>query len=426
MERVTRCNACEVNSGGDYVLYWMTSYRRRYFNFSLERAIFWATELRKPLLILEALACSYPWACTRFHTFIIEGMRDNLRQFKNSPAVYIPFVERFRGEGAEFFSKLASRACLIVTDDFPAFQIPRWIQTVAGRYPVLLEKVDSNGLFPIRATARLFVTASSFRRFLQKQPQPQFPVADPLAGVELPSLKRPPAPVPELAAIPSFLDQSVGPVALTRGGTSAARHRLQTFLSSHSMSSGLSPYLHFGHIAAHEVYLTVTQSRRPDSERFIDELVTWRELGFNMCVLSPDYDKYSSLPQWARNTLAKHAGDVRPVVYSQEQFEYASTHDDLWNAAQMELVTEGRIRNLLRMLWGKKILEWSATPEEALATMIHLNNKYALDGRDPNSYTGIFWVLGRYDRPWGPERPIFGLVRYMSSQNTARKLRAAS
>src|SRR5262249_43473320 len=189
-----------------------------------------------------------------------------------------------------------------------------------------------------------------------------------------------------------------------------------------SPSSGLSPYLHFGHISAQEVYQAVTLSRRPGFEHFLDELITWREIGFNMCANSPSYDQYDSLPQWARNTLSKHRIDKRPVIYSLEQLEAAATADGLWNSAQIELVTKGSIGNRLRMLWGKKIIEWSETPERALEIMIHLNNKYALDGRDPNSYTGIFWTLGRYDRPWGPERPIFGLVRYMSSASTARKL----
>jgi deoxyribodipyrimidine photo-lyase len=158
------------------------------------------------------------------------------------------------------------------------------------------------------------------------------------------------------------------------------------------------------------------------AEARLDELVTWRELGFNMAARRDDYDRYESLPDWARKTLEKHQRDRRPTVYSLEDFEAAATHDPLWNAAQRQLVREGRIHNYLRMLWGKKILEWSASPRDALETMIELNNRFALDGRDPNSYSGIFWCLGRYDRAWGPERPIFGTVRYMSSENTARKL----
>lgn len=158
-------------------------------------------------------------------------------------------------------------------------------------------------------------------------------------------------------------------------------------------------------------------------EAFLDELITWRELGFNMCWQRNDYDRYASLPDWALKTLKVHEMDERDYVYSLEAFETAGTHDPLWNAAQTQLVREGRIHNYLRMLWGKKILEWSPTPGKALSVMIELNNKYALDGRDPNSYSGIFWVLGRYDRPWGPERPVYGKIRYMSSKNTARKVR---
>jgi deoxyribodipyrimidine photo-lyase len=160
----------------------------------------------------------------------------------------------------------------------------------------------------------------------------------------------------------------------------------------------------------------------PSVEAYLDQLLTWRELGYNSCALTDNYDRYESLPNWAQKTLADHANDKRPHLYTLEQFETARTHDTLWNAAQRQLVREGRIQNYLRMLWGKKILEWTASPREALEILIQLNNKYALDGRNPNSYSGLFWVLGRYDRAWGPERPIFGKIRYMSSDNTARKI----
>lgn len=159
----------------------------------------------------------------------------------------------------------------------------------------------------------------------------------------------------------------------------------------------------------------------PGAEAFLDQLVTWRELGFNMCMLGTGWDRYESLPGWALKTLEAHGNDSRPSLYKLEDFEAAETHDVLWNAAQRQLISEGRIQNYLRMLWGKKILEWSPSPRTALEVMVELNNKYALDGRDPNSYSGIFWVLGRYDRAWGPERPIFGKIRYMSSESTARK-----
>jgi deoxyribodipyrimidine photo-lyase len=245
-----------------------------------------------------------------------------------------------------------------------------------------------------------------------------------------------------------------------RGGSVAAQQTLRDFVSERLMryadernqpesavSSGLSPYLHFGHMSTHQVFAEiarlegwsyerlapVTSGKRSgwwgmdrNAEAFLDQLVTWRELGFNMCWRQDNHDRYESLPQWALDTLAKHASDPRVYLYSLPDFEEGRTHDALWNAAQMQLVREGRIHNYLRMLWGKKILEWAASPEDTVQIMIHLNNKYALDGRDPNSYSGIFWCLGRYDRPWGPERPIFGTVRYMSSENTARKVNVKS
>lgn len=471
--RIQACNNRTVDASRDFVLYWMIAYRRRHWNFALQRAVHWATELRRPLLIVEALNCGYPWASERFQVALLEGMQDNLRNFNGSGALYYPFAERFRSQGKGMAHALAGSSCLVVTDDFPTFEIPRWIAALAQRSPVLVEKVDSNGIFPMRSTDRVFTTAHSFRRFLQKELPAhlgEFPAADSLAGVDLPRMAAPPillkrwpaATAQELssakvlaAAIP--LDGSVAPVSGFAGGAGAARDCLKRFVRNglHSYvetrnqpeaetSSGLSPYLHFGHISAHEVFQTVaaavgwsrqklspktTGSREgwwgagPDAEAFFDQLVTWREIGFNMCALSSGYATYGSLPVWARKTLAEHAADPRPSLYSREQLENAATHDVLWNAAQSQLLAEGRIHNYLRMLWGKKILEWSQTPEDALETMIDLNNRYAMDGRDPNSYTGIFWTLGRYDRPWAPQRPIFGNIRYMSSDNAARKLR---
>jgi deoxyribodipyrimidine photo-lyase len=257
-----------------------------------------------------------------------------------------------------------------------------------------------------------------------------------------------------LAKLP--IDHSVRP-SFIRGGALQAQRALKTFGQSAldrypddrnqpeiEGTSRLSPYLHFGHIGAHEILAAILRHEGVSpgalalkraggsraswglseaSEAFLDQLVTWRELGFNMCAHRPDYDRYESLPAWARRTLAEHASDPRPATYPLAELERAATHDPLWNAAQMQLVRDGWQHNYMRMLWGKKILEWSATPELALEAMVNLMNKYSLDGRNPNSYSGYFWVLGRYDRPWGPERPIFGNVRYMSSASTAKKLR---
>jgi deoxyribodipyrimidine photo-lyase len=236
----------------------------------------------------------------------------------------------------------------------------------------------------------------------------------------------------DLAKLP--IDHGVPPATL-RGGTLAARERLAWFAARAlarypedgrqpelDATSRLSPYLHFGHLSAHEVYARV--AKRRGAAAFLDQLVTWRELGFNYCAKRPaEYDRYESLPHWARTTLAEHATDPRAHLYAIQDLESRRTHDAVWNAAQGQLLEEGWFHNSMRMLWGKKILEWSRTPQEALQAMVHLMNRHSLDGRDPNSYSGIFWVLGRYDRAWGPERPIFGKVRYMSSESAARKLR---
>jgi deoxyribodipyrimidine photo-lyase len=257
------------------------------------------------------------------------------------------------------------------------------------------------------------------------------------------------------------LDASVEPVSATPGGTPAARARLREFLRkrlrgyaeerstprspAEGHGSGLSPYLHFGHISIEEVVeraLGTTGDWSPDDLRihnrgkregffaddadvnaFLDEAVTWRDLGFHWHRWRrPDAAALeTALPGWALASLGAHARDDRPWLYTREDFESAATHDPLWNAAQRELVATGVIHSYLRMLWGKKVLEWSASPAEAYRTLEHLNNKYALDGRDPNSYTGILWCFGLFDRPWAPERRVLGRVRYMSSENTARK-----
>jgi deoxyribodipyrimidine photo-lyase len=226
--------------------------------------------------------------------------------------------------------------------------------------------------------------------------------------------------------------------------------RLPKYVEDHSdpdteATSGLSPYLHFGHISAHDVFETVMTAERwtsrklgtgrrgqregwwgasVNAEAFLDQLITWREVGYNMCALQPDdYDHFDSLPAWARATLDKHAADTREFTYTRDQFMSADTHDPVWNAAQLQLAATGTCHNYMRMLWGKKILEWTASPDEALETMIDVMNRFALDGRNPNSYTGYCWTLGRYDRPWAPEREIFGVIRFMSSANTVKKLR---
>ncbi len=470
--RIRQMNRGQINSAGDCVLYWMIANRRTHWNFALQRAVEWAVELRKPLLILEALRSDYPWASDRFHRFVLDGMADNAKSLSGSGAGYYPYVEMAPGDGRGLLETLAENACIVVTDDLPAFFLPRAVSTAGDRLPIPLEQVDSNGLLPMAEADKAFSTAYSFRRILQKKLPDfldQMPLPDPAASLSSSRLSQLPPDVverwpPASEELLSGTRDNLGAIAINhkvqpirmRGGAVAATVLARRFIEDNLPSygegridpaedttSGLSPYLHFGHISVHQVFAELVHVRGwsidrlgpipsgrrsgwwgldAPAEAFLDQLVTWRELGFNFCHNRRDYDQFESLPDWAQETLAEHASDPRPYLYSSEELESARTHDDLWNAAQHQLVVEGRIHTYLRMLWGKKILEWTASPRDALRVMINFNNQYAVDGRDPNSYSGIFWCLGRYDRPWGPERPIFGKVRYMSSENTKRKL----
>ncbi|MCR4412296.1 MAG: deoxyribodipyrimidine photolyase [Thermoguttaceae bacterium] len=471
--RIRPVNAASPQASGEFVLYWMNAFRRAGWNFSLDRAVAWSVELNRPLVVFETLPCGRRWDSVRHHRFVLDGMAENARRFDRPGVLYHPYVEATPGAAREAALALGRHACVVVTDDFPLREHVSQIDAVARRLGTLIEAVDSNGLLPLRAADRVFPTAHSFRRFLQRTLPEHLldrPRRDPLARIRLPpcpslvsesgvlqhgrTAERPPIAPAAVVGLP--IDRTVPPAG-TPGGSQAAARAWKRFLAENlakypagrnhpddDVTSGLSPYLHFGHLSAHEVFAALAEAEdwtpgrlgeradgssegwwgmSPPAEAFLDELVTWRELGFTMTARRDDYDRFESLPDWAQQTLAEHARDPREYVYSLDEFERAQTHDRLWNAAQTQLVREGRLHNYLRMLWGKKILQWTATPRDAIEVMIELNNKYALDGRDPNSYSGIFWVLGRYDRPWGPKRPIFGTVRYMSSANTARKVR---
>jgi deoxyribodipyrimidine photo-lyase len=469
--RVRSVNSAPLLPDRDIVLYWMIAARRTRSNYALEHAAAYARSLGKPLVVLEALRVDHAWAAARFHQFVVDGMCDNNDALAGRRGVtYLPYLEPEPGAGRGLLAALAAHAAVVVTDDFPCFFLPAMVDAAGRHLDMRLEAVDGNGLLPMRAVSQAFPTAHAFRRALQKALPTHLterPAPDPLEA-PLPAAAWP---VPRAVAerwphALTWLDQGhrlddlpvnhdVGPTAM-QGGPLAARARLDEFVEhdlaaygddrnvpDRDVTSRLSPYLHWGHIGPHEVFdrlmaregwlghlpSKATGSREGwwgvarAAEGFLDQFVTWRELGYNMASRRADYADFDSLPPWARTSLEAHASDPRDHIYRLDEFERAATHDPLWNAAQTQLVREGRIHNYLRMLWGKKILQWTASPREALAVMIELNNKYALDGRDPNSYTGIFWVLGRYDRPWAPERPVFGVIRYMTSENTARKVR---
>lgn len=495
--RVRKVNDEPTRSRGQYVLYWCQMFRRLGHNHALDYALHMARHLKKPLVVYEALKLNYPWASARHHAFILEGMAENASAAREMGLTYWPFVETPGDAGHGLVKKLAADAVLIVTDDFPAFIVPAHNRAIA-RLDVAVHAVDSNSVVPLAMLGKAVSAAAHLRPRIHKlfAEAWQNRAAAESDATGLPPTKvkppfvlwKPPADVPKfVAGLP--LDQTVTPLPNDPGGSAAGRKRLTGFLRNKlpqyaeernlpddpatNSASGLSPYLHFGHVSIEDVIaktLQTTGKWTPDElnlktrnkddffcrdanvNSFLDEAITWRDVGyhwhycrilenagsktkswqagnhhprFNFATMdfSQGYDDTLDfvLPEWAKATLKKHADDRREFVYTLEQFENADTHDELWNAAQLELVHTGRIHNYLRMLWGKKVLEWSGSPEEAYRTLEHLNNKYALDGRDPNSYTGILWCFGLFDRPWPPERQVFGSVRFMSSGNTAKK-----
>lgn len=468
--RIENLNGHPPDPNGRFVVYWMVAARRTRWNFGLQRAVALARELRKPLVILEALRCEYPWASDRIHKFVLDGMAANAAAI-NSRVLYHPYVEPAPDHGRGLIRELGAHACAIVTDSYPAFFIPSMLKAAARQVTVRLEAVDSNGLIPVARHGRAFPTARGYRAFMQRELKEHLrdvPDADPLHDAEgLPRLTELPASIRDrwpaadagllsgragLASLP--IDHTVLPVTF-KGGSAAAETTLRTFVEDrlHGYGDGhnhpdrdatsrLSPYLHFGHISAHEVFSSVMSHERwttrrlaargggaregwwgvsPSAELFLDQIAVWRELAFNGCAWS-EATGYDALPSWARRTLDAHLADPRPHEYSDEDLDGARTHDPIWNAAQRQVVRDGWFHGYMRMVWGKKILEWSAHPSQALERMEHLMNRYSLDGRDPVSYASYGWVLGRYDRPWF-ERPIFGTVRYMTSESAGRKLK---
>jgi hypothetical protein len=272
--------------------------------------------------------------------------------------------------------ELIARAKYVVTDEFPTLPVPSYATHV----------VDQNGILPMRAMGKEQYSAKFFRDRAVKLIEQFYPSV-----------------------------------------TTDFRLDISGYAEHHSRSprftTGLSPRLHFGHLGVAEVLAAIADAKDDDYNAFFEQLVIRRELSFNLCFYNPDYASLKALPQWAKDTLDKHRHDRRKPVYTYEELERAETHDEVWNLAQRQLVATGTMHGYLRMLWGKKIIEWSETPEAAHAAMIKLHDVYALDGRDPNTHAGVLWCFGKHDRPWAPERPIFGTIRWMSSEQTAKKVR---
>jgi len=441
-KRVRKLNDAVPRQGAHYVLYWAQMNRRTESNHALAYAVSLANELGLPVMFYEGLTCSYPAANDRLHTFILEGVADTERALKRLGIGYVFHLRRRRRDPDDAFYKLASDAAAVVADDYPTFVARRFNESVPKKLDIPYFVVDASCVVPMAALEKREYAAYTIRPKIRKL------LPDFLKPVEMPRVKckwsseRSPlhtgvsaGKIPGLVA-ECEIDHTIAPSVAFKGGSGQAEKQLRLFLKerlpryardrnepSKHATSDLSPYLHFGHICSLQVALAAQEYAAEHHlivDEFLEELIVRRELAFNFARFTEQPDSLENLPDWARETLRKHENDSRPAVYTPEQFESASTYDELWNATQKELLLRGKIHGYYRMYWGKKIIEWSATPRDAFEVMVNLHDRYALDGRDPNTYTNILWCFGLHDRPWG-ERPIFGMVRYMGLEGMKRK-----
>lgn len=422
---------------GDFVLYWMQQSQRTEYNHALEYAIEQANTLDRMLLVAFGLTDDYPEANLRHYTFMLEGLKETRASLASRG---VKMVMR-RGDPPAVALGLGRRASMIICDRGYLRHQKLWRQKVAQKAACRVVQVESDVVVPVEVVSgKAEYAARTIRpkinRHLEgyltelrpvkiKHPSTDFKIK----GMELTDI--------ETLLRKMSLDREVPPVSiLFKGGTSQAVKRFDEFIyhrlrnyHQHSNQpqtddvSHMGPYLHFGQISP--LYLSlklqgVDQSVQVAKDAFLEELIVRRELAINFANFAPNYDNYECIPDWAKKTLADHQNDEREYIYSRKQLEKADTHDRYWNASMQEMKVSGFMHNYMRMYWGKKILEWSPTPQKAFQITLAFNNKYFLDGRDPNSYAGVAWIYGVHDRAW-QERPIFGKTRYMAATGLERK-----
>jgi deoxyribodipyrimidine photo-lyase len=420
-------------AGGDFVLYWMQASQRDSTNHALEFSARKANEYNVPLVVYFGLTDDYPEANLRHYTFMLQGLAEVQ---KNLAEQGIRLIAR-REPPETGVVKLGRQACLVVVDRGYTRVQRAWREKAALQLDCLLVQVESDVIVPVeQASIKEEYAAATIRPRIKRRlqeflmPLHRTPVKKDSLDYSLSSLD---LGDPEKILKGLKVDRSVPPVSRFQGGTSKALGLLDDF-TAHKLDSyeemsrdpsadglsNLSPYLHFGQISPLEVALRIGEIGSPGGDSFLEELIIRRELSMNFVTYNPIYDRLMCLPRWAQITLGAHEKDPRDYLYSREDFEAAQTHDPYWNAAQTEMVLTGKMHGYMRMYWGKKILEWSRTPEEAFRTALDLNNRYELDGRDPNGFAGVAWCFGKHDRAWA-ERPVFGKVRYMNAKGLKRK-----
>jgi deoxyribodipyrimidine photo-lyase len=422
------------------VVYWMSRDQRAQDNW----ALLFSQELSKkekvPLAVVFCLAPQFLGATFRQYAFMLQGLAEVERTLAGKNIGFYLLRGSPEVEITEFAQKHLA-GCLVT--DFDPLRLKRqWKEAVAERLNIPFFEVDAHNIVPCWiASDKPEYGAYTLRpKILRALPEflDEFPVLQkqPAAWAD------PPAPIDWQGILAELnMDRTVPEVSGFKPGERAAWDQLEEFISSKlpfypdrrndptlDGQSNLSPYLHFGQISAQRIALEVEDAPagQKAKEAFLEELIVRRELADNFCFYNPQYDAFAGFPAWARKTLDEHRRDPRESIYTLTQFEQAQTHDDLWNAAQLEMAQTGKMHGYLRMYWAKKILEWTRSPEEALHIAVYLNDRYELDGRDPNGYTGIAWSLGGvHDRAW-KERPIFGKIRYMSYNGCKTKFNVAA
>jgi deoxyribodipyrimidine photo-lyase len=435
--RVTVRRAGPPDAEGTCVVYWMQRAQRGIDNAALDVAVEAANAIGKPVVVFFAPR-PFPPANLRHYAFLIQGIPDIAEVLEKRNIAFV--LRRFPDHSLWKFCEEV-RPALVVGDENPIRPARAWRETVAQKLTVPLWTVDADVIVPSRLLEKEQYAAHIIRPRLQTRLK-EFLVAPAnlKANVVWSKPRHVKALAPDIALVDLTegwnIDRSVQPVAQWKGGSSEALRRLKEFVRhklanyvqernhpEHEGTSRLSPYLHFGHISPITVALAVEKADLPRTvkDAFLNQVLTWRELSVNLVHFNPNYDNFECGEPWAHRTLAAHAPDPRPVLYTEAQLENAETHDPLWNAAQMQMAVTGWMHNYVRMYWGKKILEWTRSPAQAHQIAVHLNDKYEIDGRDPNGYAGIAWaIVGKFDRPWF-ERAIFGQIRYMSGASTGKK-----
>ncbi|HEY3929544.1 MAG TPA: deoxyribodipyrimidine photo-lyase [Candidatus Koribacter sp.] len=422
---------------GRCVVYWMQRAQRALDNPALDVAVQAANLLKMPCIIFFAPVPYYPQANLRHYAFLQQGIGDIAEMAEKRGIGFV--LRRFPQHSLIRFCDEV-RAAMVIGDENPLRETLEWREVAAKKLRVPLWTVDADVVVPTKLLQKEQYAARIIRPRLKAHFK-EFLVA--CTNAKAKHAWEPPRGLQQLdwRQVDDItegweLDRSVQPVDSFRGGTKEALRLLHEFVTQKLASyperhnqahedgtARLSPYLHFGHIGPHTVALAVEAAKAPRAAKddFLDQVITWRELAINFVHFHPVYDSIECGEAWAHKTLAEHAGDPRPILYTQKQLENAETYDDLWNAAQLQMIHAGWMHNYLRMYWAKKILEWSKTPQQAYRTAVYLNDKYFLDGRDPNGYAGIAWsIVGKFDRPWFP-RPIFGTIRYMTRGGAAKK-----